>query len=373
MTRRIDKEKYKRILKRLARGESQSSIVISEKCSYGTISAAKHWDKTWKSTTISTDNDSTKNMSKIVISIPNFWLERLNEDIVTGVWKDYSDAVLDIIRTYFRTRYKEFDPESRRPLNLRGKILNELKEVSQTPEKNLHDPFEESDEELRKHIQERSNVTYEEGQRISSMFKENQISDDVIFRNYHGEPLIQEEFEVLMELEKQIGEIPKWEYYFPKSVSPDITRTTFPYKGKRDLIKFSYIILENHVIGLNIMEKGLTMLPKIINQLKYLQHLDLRNNSLTELPDTIGELEYLDELMLSDNALTSIPESIGNLRNLEILQLDNNDLTSIPKVLGTMRCDLGLANNKIISVDGIILMKSNVDLTGNPVWEKKKG
>ncbi|MHA1611938.1 MAG: leucine-rich repeat domain-containing protein [Promethearchaeota archaeon] len=372
MTRKVDDEKYKRILKRLAKGETQSSIVIGEKCSYGTISAAKHWEKTWKSTTISTENDSKKNMTKIIVAMPNFWLDRLNEDILTGVWKDYSDAVLDIIRTYFRTRYKEFDPESRRPLNTRSNILNEIHEVSKAPNKNLHDLFEKGHEDLQKHSDERSRETYEEGQRISSMFKKTQTSDDVIFRNYHGKPLIQEEFDVLMEIEQQIGEIPRWEYEIPKSSSQISTITAFPLNEQQELLKFSYVLLGNHIVGLKLASKGLTTLPKIINQLKFLQHLNLRNNSLTELPKTIGELAYLDELILNGNALTSIPESIGNLKNLEILQLDDNKLTGIPKILGTMRCDLGLANNKISSVDKKILNKSNVDLTGNPIWDVKK-
>ncbi|MHA1521609.1 MAG: leucine-rich repeat domain-containing protein [Promethearchaeota archaeon] len=372
MTRKVDDEKYKRILKRLAKGETQSSIVIGEKCSYGTISAAKHWEKTWKSTTISTENDSKKNMTKIIVAMPNFWLDRLNEDILTGVWKDYSDAVLDIIRTYFRTRYKEFDPESRRPLNTRRNILNEIHEVSKAPNKNLHDLSEKGHEDLQKHSDERSRETYEEGQRISSMFKKTQTSDDVIFRNYHGKPLIQEEFDVLMEIEQQIGEIPRWEYEIPKSLSQISTITAFPLNEQQELLKFSYVLLGNHIVGLKLASKGLTILPKIINQLKFLQHLNLRNNSLTELPKTIGELAYLDELILSGNALTSIPESIGNLKNLEILQLDDNKLTGVPKILGTMRCDLGLANNKISSVDKKILNKSNVDLTGNPIWDVKK-
>ncbi|GAG80120.1 unnamed protein product, partial [marine sediment metagenome] len=36
------------------------------------------------------------NKTKLVISIPNFWLERLNEDILSGEWMNYSDAIVDI-------------------------------------------------------------------------------------------------------------------------------------------------------------------------------------------------------------------------------------------------------------------------------------
>ena len=130
MTRKIDEEKYKKILKRLAQGESQKTIVIAEKCSYGTISSAKKWDKSWKSSTTTT----TESQTKIVVSIPNFWLDRLNEDIISGIWKDYSDAILDIVRTYFRVRVDK----TPKPLNMRQKVLKEIKEVSQLPKKNLH-------------------------------------------------------------------------------------------------------------------------------------------------------------------------------------------------------------------------------------------
>jgi len=138
MTRKIDKAKYLRILERLAKGESQSSIVINEKCSYGTISAAKQWDKEGRPTTITTPNKTVANSSKIIFSIPNFWLDLLNENIEAGVWMDYSDAIIDIIRTYFRTRmdsYKTahggiptFADKGENFKKLRKGILKELKE-----------------------------------------------------------------------------------------------------------------------------------------------------------------------------------------------------------------------------------------------------
>ncbi len=367
MTRKIDKEKYERILKRLARGESQKLIVIAEKCSYGTISAAKHWNKTWKSTTISTSINTT-NMTKIVVSMPNFWLERLNEDIVSGIWTDYSDAVLDIIRTYFRTRNEDFQPETRRPLNLRKKILGELKGGFKVPNKNLHSPSKTDDKSIQK-LKNESHKEFEKEKYFVRNLLKVQKSDKSIFKNYHGEPLIQEEFDVLMELEHQIGKIPRHEYNIPRLSPTDIYSTAFPITEKMGLSTLSYIILGNYIIGLVLPNKGLTTLPKTIHQLKYLQLLDLRNNRLTELPETIGQLEYLDELILDNNALTSIPESMGNLKNLTILQLDSNELTAVPKSFGNLRCDLFLANNKITSVDKKIQSKGNVDLSGNPMQE----
>ena len=110
MGRKIDKEKYERILKRLGEGETQSSIVRSEKCSFGTISAAKEWDKEGRPTTLTTKKYEVGNTSKIIFSIPNFWLEPLNDKIEEGLWLDYSDAIVDIIRTYFRTQIDEIKP-----------------------------------------------------------------------------------------------------------------------------------------------------------------------------------------------------------------------------------------------------------------------
>jgi len=105
--RKIDKEKYERILNRIINDESQASIVIAEKCSYGTISAAKQWDKEGRPTTIMTHQSTVANTSKIIFTIPNFWLGLLNENIESGIWIDYSDAIVDIIRTYFRIKMDE--------------------------------------------------------------------------------------------------------------------------------------------------------------------------------------------------------------------------------------------------------------------------
>jgi len=110
MPRKIDKEKYARILESLEKGEKQSSIVIDEKCSYATISAAKQWDKEGRPSTIISSTKSVANTTRIIFSIPTFWLDLLNENIEAGIWMDYSDAILDIIRTYFRIRMDSYKP-----------------------------------------------------------------------------------------------------------------------------------------------------------------------------------------------------------------------------------------------------------------------
>ena len=405
MTREPNKQKYERILERLANGDKQSSIVITEKCSYGTISAAKQWDKNGRPSTITTTRSTSTNRTKIVLSIPNFWLECLNEDIMSGIWTDYSDAVIDIIRFFFRTRMEAYHPEPssarrreilnsrefrRKEPNLRRNVMKELKEsltagqVRDSEKKNLTDiielkEYKEIKEEQRQEFHKQRELVY-------SQFND-QETEKYIFKNYHGEPLIKEEFEVLMELEQQVGRIPKWEGSFTRgdymSASSDIK-----------MYKFSYVLLGNHVIILNICGKSLNHLPESIVHLKYLQTLDLRNNNLTELPESIGNLEFLEELILHDNALKSVPISIGNLKNLGLLHLDNNSLTTLPDTICNLKTwyPIGLSNNKIASLSekilkmcmppakvsiyakahGIRKNRCELDLVGNPIMEAKK-
>jgi len=395
MTREPNKKKYERILERLAKGDKQSSIIMTEKCSYGTISAAKQWDKNGRPNTITTTRSTSTNRTKIVLSIPNFWLEYLNEDIMSGIWADYSDAIIDIIRFFYRNRMENYQPEPssmrKRAPNLRREIMKELKDVF-TPEQ-LREFFrtyfgddDSIPKKREKHQKDRKSEFMKEIDLIKSSFK-GQESEDYTFFNYHGQPLIKEEYEVLMELEQQVGRISKWEGVFTRG---DFIQASTDIKT----FKFSYVLLGHHVIILNICGKGLNHLPESIDQLKYLQTLDLRNNNLTELPESIGNLEFLEELILHDNALKFIPESIGNLKNLILLHLDNNSLTSLPDTICNLKTwyPIGLSNNKIASlsekilkmcippakvsiyakVHGIRKNRCELDLVGNPIMEAKK-
>ncbi len=390
MTREPNKRKYESILERLATGEKQSSIVIAEKCSYGTISAAKQWDTNGRPITITTTRSTSTNKTKIVLSIPNFWLERLNEDIISGIWTDYSDAIVDIIRFYFRTRMEAYHPEPsstrRKEPKLRGEVMKELKEAF-TPEqlrKFFRTFFGDDDSILSEreiNQKDRKSEFLKELDLINSSFKR-QESEEYKFINYHGQPLIKEEYDVIFELEKEVGEIPKWSFTLGENIPKP-----------RELAKFSYIFFGNHIIGLILVDKGLNILPKSINQLKYLQSLDLGKNKLTDLPESISQLEFLEELSLQDNALKSLPESIGKLANLRIFHLENNDLTTLPETICNLKTwyPIGLSNNKIASLSEKILkmcmppakvsiyakahgIRKNLcelDLVGNPIMETK--
>ncbi|MHA1535528.1 MAG: leucine-rich repeat domain-containing protein [Promethearchaeota archaeon] len=405
MTREPNKQKYERILERLGNGDKQSSIVITEKCSYGTISAAKQWEKNGRPNTITTTRSTSTNRTKIVLSIPNYWLECLNEDIMSGIWTDYSDAIIDIIRFFFRTRMEDYQPEPssarrreilssrefrRKEPNLRRDVMKELKEsltseqVRDSENKNLTNIIELKEYKEIKEAQRQEFCKQRE--LIYSRFSD-QETEKYIFKNYHGEPLIKEEFEILMKLEQQVGKIPKWEGIFTRG-------NYIPAPTDIKTYKFSYVLLGNHVIILNICGKNLNYLPESIAQLKYLQTLDLRNNNLTELPESIGNLEFLEELILHDNVLNSIPNSIGNLKNLGLLHLDNNNLKSLPETICNLKTwyPIGLSNNKIASLSEKILKMCmpqakvtkyakahgigkiwyKLDLAGNPIMEAKK-
>ena len=49
-------------------------------------------------------SESKKNRQKLVVSLPKFWFEYLNDQIESDVWEDYSDAILNVIRYYFRSQ-----------------------------------------------------------------------------------------------------------------------------------------------------------------------------------------------------------------------------------------------------------------------------
>ena len=56
---------------------------------------------------------------------------------------------------------------------------------------------------------------------------------------------------------------------------------------------FGVVIVDNHVVGLGLYDKGLKKLPEIILQLQALKELSLGGNQLTELPETITRMTAL--------------------------------------------------------------------------------
>jgi len=104
--------------------------------------------------------------------------------------------------------------------------------------------------------------------------------------------------------------------------------------------------------GLDLTEKGLSLLPKEIGQLKALQELHLENNGLVSVPKEIGQLQALEALFLHSNRLVSVPKEIGQLQALQDLYLQYNRLVSVPKEIGQLQAlqELYLQYNRLVSI-----------------------
>ena len=85
---------------------------------------------------------------------------------------------------------------------------------------------------------------------------------------------------------------------------------------------------ENKVIGLNLIDKGLTNIPSEIGALTEMTFLELRSNSITSLPNSIDRLDKLSYLGLNNNQLTSLPSTIG-ITTLLDLSIERGYLASI--------------------------------------------
>ena len=79
---------------------------------------------------------------------------------------------------------------------MRKKILGELKGGFKVPNKNLHSPSKTDDKSIQK-LRNESHKEFEKEKSFVRNLLKVQKSDKSIFKNYHGEPLIQEEFDVL--------------------------------------------------------------------------------------------------------------------------------------------------------------------------------
>ena len=87
--------------------------------------------------------------------------------------------------------------------------------------------------------------------------------------------------------------------------------------------------LENltQLVFLQLIDNQLTEVPKGLEKLTQLTHLNLMNNQLTDVSG-LEKLTQLKELLLSDNKLTELPKVLEELTQLKVLALkDNPDLT----------------------------------------------
>ncbi len=95
-------------------------------------------------------------------------------------------------------------------------------------------------------------------------------------------------------------------------------------------IQSGFMIQNNKVIKIKLVNYGLVTIPESIGFLEKLENLDLSHNRIKNIPESIGLLKNLKKLKLSINQIQNIPETIGNLISLSIIKLDHNQLTKLP-------------------------------------------
>lgn len=128
--------------------------------------------------------------------------------------------------------------------------------------------------------------------------------------------------------------------------------------------------LELLEVSSNLLEE----LPRWIGKLKSLKRLKAVGNKITTIPETIGELKSLESLKLGYNSIRSLPESIGNLTSLKKLYLSTNLLESLPESIGWLKSLEGLLIQKNLiksipySIGNLKALKS-LDLAHNPISE----
>jgi len=122
--------------------------------------------------------------------------------------------------------------------------------------------------------------------------------------------------------------------------------------------KTGYIGYE-HIRKINISIEELEELPNNIENLKYLEELNIiqNNNNYLYIPPQIKNLTNLKVLTIENADFDRIPEEIYSLQNLEKLNLSQNNIKIIPSIIEdlTNLKELNLWNNDIEVIHDSIL------------------
>ncbi|WP_299220774.1 hypothetical protein [uncultured Aquimarina sp.] len=169
----------------------------------------------------------------------------------------------------------------------------------------------------------------------------------------------------------------------------DNPNNTLNWDGNPDNIEnWEGLIIENNkLIGLNIENKGITILTPTINLLDDLAILKLKDNGLTSIPNELFDLKKLEQLSLSGNSaiiesddflpglfsLSNLKElvldqfgigeieGIGVLANLEKLFIENTTLDNIPSDIGQLSSlvELSFINGNFFEIpEGFFALKN---------------
>jgi Leucine-rich repeat (LRR) protein len=174
--------------------------------------------------------------------------------------------------------------------------------------------------------------------------------------DYNGTPLIRQDHDFLIILEKELGDIPvisqiSWNNFGFKAANNRIVGLGLYNQSLKavpesigSLISLKELILDSNQLStlpegiknlkslskLNLGHNHFEVVPKSILNLPALEELIMWSNKLVDIPETIGNFKILKKLHLFDNNLKSLPNTIGNLESLKILDLKQNELTNLP-------------------------------------------
>ena len=255
---------------------------------------------------------NNKNTNQKSVSIPSYIIKYGHLEYIPG--KLYHIEITKDLP--LNPQYEIMDEMKEGHFSEDGNIKN-LKQIESPGSKNLVVNFQKERDYFSKKLKGEINAE----------------SKNAKFENYHGDPIVKEDYDVLIGFEQKLGAIPK--------IIPKLS--DFRY------YKYGYITEENRVVELYLYNKELTDIPESIGQLKYIQTLDLRRNKFKVVPDSIGKLKNLIRLLLDENQIESLPKSIGNLTNLAGLFLYKNKLITLPETIGNLKnlIKLDLSYNKI--------------------------
>ena len=147
-------------------------------------------------------------------------------------------------------------------------------------------------------------------------------------------------------------QIPKIEAEFLQAIESQVNEQFTPVKDGVWTSKMGFLVENNRVKEIKLIECELTILPEDIGCLDHLTVLRIRDCNLSTLPTSIGRLFALQQLLLSENEITTLPNSIGDLRSLRLLTLSKNKLTALPENIGNLKSLtlLSLEENELSSL-----------------------
>ncbi|GMI18476.1 hypothetical protein TrLO_g1181 [Triparma laevis f. longispina] len=90
------------------------------------------------------------------------------------------------------------------------------------------------------------------------------------------------------------------------------------------------------MVHLDASRNKLEVIPDQIENMYPLRYLILHSNKINHLGHGIGELQQLEFCNLSSNKLRELPEEFSNLTSIEKLDLSNNAITHLPDGIGNL-------------------------------------